>query len=57
MAKDAAPMGGLFEADCSTLVLNSVDFVERNARINETTENSLSQCASRSRHGSGTQVY
>jgi cystathionine gamma-synthase len=38
MAKDTDTYGGLFEADARAMVLNSVDFVERNARINETSE-------------------
>lgn len=38
MAKDLELHGGLYEADARAVVANSVDFVERNARINETSE-------------------
>lgn len=38
MAKDTDAFGGLHEADALAMVHNSVDFPERNAQINETTE-------------------
>jgi cystathionine gamma-synthase len=38
MAKDTDIHGGLFEADARAMVYNSRDFVERNARINESSE-------------------
>lgn len=38
MAKDTDAHGGLFEADARAMVYNSRDFVERNAKINETSE-------------------
>lgn len=38
MAKDTDIHGGLFDADARAMVLNSRDFVQRNAKINETSE-------------------
>lgn len=38
MAQDRDIHGGLFEADARAMVINSQDFVERNAKINETSE-------------------
>mmetsp|Transcript_14790 Transcript_14790/g.41224 ORF Transcript_14790/g.41224 Transcript_14790/m.41224 type:complete len:648 (-) Transcript_14790:913-2856(-) len=38
MAKDRDAFGGLHEADAMAMVHNSIDFPERNTRINETTE-------------------
>jgi cystathionine gamma-synthase len=38
MAKEVDLHGGLYEADARAMVINSTDFVERNAKINETSE-------------------
>jgi cystathionine gamma-synthase len=38
MAKEVDLNGGLYEADARAMVINSTDFVERSAKINETSE-------------------
>ena len=38
MAKEVELHGGLYEADARAMVINSTDFVERSAKINETSE-------------------